>query len=193
MNSSIRLLIAGVLGISCFTGCNDCESDIIQPDITTISLNDLRKTWVGEYEGWDSLMNAKFHILRRLTLYSDSTYTNELGAVIDLPNASKEPAPIEKEAGFYEIAYNDSTNLVEVNYTVLYDSIVDFGTQKFIGYDHKHYYTSDGEEHSDSVYQQTFKIVLGEKDSYQLEGTDSLVYSLDGKGNPIVYLMKVEK
>lgn len=192
MNRCIRFLIVVIIGISCFIGCDKPELDIVQQDQITVNVSDLLKTWVGEYEGWDSLMNAKFQIFRQLTLNPNGTYTNVLGAVIDLPNASKEPAPIEKEAGVYEILYNDSTNFVMLNYIVSYDSIVDFGTQTFIGYDHKHYYTSDGEEHSDSVYQQTFKIIRGEKGTFQLEATDSLMFSLDGKGNPIVYLLKVE-
>lgn len=192
MNYCSRMMIAGMLFLSflLLIACENFESELSQPENVKINVNDLRKTWAGEYEGWDSLMNAKFHIFRRLVLNSDSTYTNVLGAVIDLPNASEEPAPIEKEAGTYVITYNDSTGVVNACFDVAYDSIIDFGTQVFLGYDHKHYYTPDGKEHTDSVYHQSFKIVRGEKGTFQLECVDTLLYSLDGKSDSIIYYMK---
>ena len=81
MNRCIRFLIVVIIGISCFIGCDKPELDIVQQDQITVNVSDLLKTWVGEYEGWDSLMNAKFQIFRQLTLNPNGTYTNVLGAV----------------------------------------------------------------------------------------------------------------
>lgn len=189
-----RHLIVGVSILSLImSSCNKEDFAPKHPQTQSATISDLQKVWVGEYEGWDSLMNAKMKIMRQLALNPDSTYTNVLGAVIDLPNASKEPAPIEKEAGTYEIILDDSAQTATVCFTVAYDSIIDFGTQVFMGYDHKHYRTSDGIEHEDTIYQQYFRILRGKEGSFQLEATDSLMYSIDGNGLPIVYLMNVAR
>ena len=150
------------------------------------------RDWAGAYEGWDSLMNARMEIYQELQLHTDSTYSNLLGAIIEMPNIrkSKEPAPVEKESGRYVMELQDSVCLL--TFAVSYDSVIDFGTQTFIGYPHKHYHALDGSEYDKESYTLAMRVEVGEGGSYRLLTADSTLFSMDGLGNPIPYYLDVK-
>lgn len=187
--------IKSLIGIAFFAFIAfSCDSDdgveAPENDILSVEPSDLQKVWAGEYEGWDSMMNVKMKIQRELSLNPNGTYTNVLGAVIDLPNASKDPAPIEKEAGSYEMAICDS--VCTLTFTVTYDSIVDFGTQVMVGHNGKFFHYPDGREYEQAVYVQHMLIMAGDKGAYRFEATDSMMYSLSEENKPVVYYMDVK-
>lgn len=177
-----------LLTIACIA-CNNEEDEDYFAGVTQITIQQLQKVWYGSYEGWDSLMNAKTLIQKQLELNPDGSYTNNIGGIIYLPNSLNKPKLFEKEAGTYEIEINDTIcNLI---FTVLYDSLVDFGTSSFIGYQKKHYVNLSGEELEKERYLQSMSICRGNNGEYRLCAVDSMIYSLDGKG-PVVYYLNIQ-
>lgn len=168
--------------------CTNDEEVNKVPENKKITINDLQKTWCGAYEGWDSLMNVKTGIQKQLELNADGTYTNFIGGKLFIPN-SKE-GPFESEGGTYTLALMDS--VCEINFTVKFDSLVDFGTQKMIGYNKKHYHTSSGDEYELESYTQRFNIINGDKGSFQLSGNDSTLFDLEGNGKPVTYELRIK-
>lgn len=192
----MRLLQLSVLSFACFSlfSCgSDGDNDIHTSDDDTIriaTLSQIQQTWIGEYEGWDSLQNVKTKIRRQLILNIDSTYTNQIAAMVFVPNQKVEDfSPVEKESGKYSFDEQNHT----VYYHVAYDSIIDFGQQRFIGFTKKQYNRPNGLHYEKEVYTENVKLNHGEKGSVIWETTDSALYSLDGKGSFINYFMNIAK
>lgn len=179
---------------SCLFSCSsDGNNNIFSSEDDTIriaTLSQIQQTWVGEYEGWDSLQNAKTKIRRKLILNVDSTYTNQIAAIVFIPNQKVEDfSPVEKESGKYRFDEHNHT----IYYYVSHDSIIDFGQQRFIGFTKKQYNRPNGLHYEKGVYTENVKLNAGEKGSVIWETTDSALFSLDGKGIVINYFMNIEK
>lgn len=192
----MRLLKLSVLSFAyfCLLSCgSDGDHDINFSDDDTIriaTLSQIQQTWVGEYEGWDSLQNAKTKIRRKLILNVDSTYTNQIAAMVFIPNQKVEDfSPVEKESGKYRFDESNHT----IYYNVAYDSIIDFEQQCFMGFTKKQYNRPNGLHYEREIYTENVKLTPGEKGSVIWETTDSALYSLDGKGRIINYFMNIEK
>lgn len=190
-----------LLLLSCFSmsflgglvsSCHDDEQRPVVPEKVQITVNDLHNSWIGEYEGWDSLMHVKTRIQKQLVLNADSTYTNTIGGIVFMPNASNKPQLFEKEAGTYTVTLKDT--ICVFTFTAKYDSIVDFGRGQLVGYEHKHCHDMKGEEYDLEHYTQTLSVSNAkEQGTFRLLAVDSTLFSLDGKGTPILYYMNVER
>lgn len=144
-------VVALVLGSFMLCACPDPDTDPI-PDPDPIrdfnideshipSSETLQTTWFGEYSGWDAVQEKDTKIGRTLVLNPNGTYTNVIQGSLD----GKELINFESEKGTY--TYNGSTGII--TYTVQYDSLLNYQTQKMIGYAKKHYYSADGNNTDD--------------------------------------------
>lgn len=106
------------------------------------ALSEIQKSWVGEYEGYDSNQKKNTKIKRLLILQPNNSYVNIVQGVL-IESGKSEYVDFEREQGTY--SYNERTKTI--TYTVKSDSILDYGTQKFDGYKGKKYY-----DHTDGNY-----------------------------------------
>lgn len=185
------LVPLGILSSVCLLAACGDEQEMQKPELPPLTLSDLQKNWCTAYEGWDSLMNVRTAIQKRLVLNADSTYTNVLGGIVFLPNVPSVPQLFEIEAGKYEVEIADS--LCIFTFHCLSDSLVDFGAGQLVGYSAKHLHHLDGTESDVEKYIQTVTVRPGENGSYRLHAADSTIFSLDGKGQPVPYDMDIEK
>ena len=158
------------------------------PPVSTMSVDfnyvatlaEIQKTWAGEYEGWDDVQQKNTKIRRLLTLYPNYTYTNVIQGVL-IESGKSDYVDFEHEKGLY--SYNSRTKTI--TYTVVSDSVLDYGKQKFDGYSGKKYY-----DHIDARY--TEEVVFSvEHDRMRSWITkDSYLQSLT-TGTTIVYHMDI--
>lgn len=118
----------------------DAEKNIDDSYSPTIS--EIQKQWAGSYEGYDTNQEQNTKIKRLLTLLPNNTYINIIQGVL-VESGKSDYVDFEHEYGTY--SYNSRTKTI--TYTVQYDSLLDYGTQKFDGYRGKKYY-----DHTDGNY-----------------------------------------
>lgn len=106
----------------------------------------IKKTWRGEYEGWDENQKKNTTISRELKLNPNGTYTNVIaGKMVD--SDKNKFFKFESEGGTY--TYNPSTGVVR--YTVEYDSVLDYKTQNYDVYDQKKYYSKKEKSYTEKA------------------------------------------
>ena len=187
---------------SCITFTASCGSDPIpEPNPDSIidkkefeidetyvpSASVIRNTWVGEYEGFDAKQEAKTTIFRTLTLNPNGTYTNEIKGLL-VKDGKDEKTVFEKEKGTYE--YINGT----IHYTVQYDSLLNYQTQQFIGYNKKHYYSADGNNTSDKAnYTEKAMFSVQKEGKRQWVSKDTYLQQLTDKELDLYFSMDVYK
>lgn len=120
----------------------------------------VQNTWAGEYEGYDAAQEMTTKIKRKLVLNPNRTYVNTIEGIL-VSTGKDEYTAFEKEEGTY--TYDVISGMV--TYTVRYDSLIDYKTQKYTGYRKKHYYSADGKNSDD-------KAIYKEKALFTKIGTD---------------------
>lgn len=198
---NLALFFAGSL---VFCACPDGEpeiDDVIHKDTGKVvglesfeidenytpSRSTILQTWVGEYRGHDAKQEAETTIFRTLTLNPNGTYTNEIKGLL-VKDGKDEKTVFEKEKGTYE--YIDGT----IHYTVQYDSLINYQTQQFIGYNKKHYYSADGNNTSDKAnYTEKAMFSVLKKGKRQWVSKDTYLQQLTDKDLDLYFSMDVYK
>lgn len=123
-------------------GGNDDKIKVFNIDESfTPSTATLQTTWFGEYTGWDDVQEKDATIGRTLILNPNGTYKNTIQGSLD----GKDLINFEVEEGTYTYNAGNGT----LTYTVKYDSLINYQTQKMTGYTKKHYYSADGNNTDD--------------------------------------------
>lgn len=139
----------------------------------------IQDTWLGEYEGWDVHQRTATKIKRLLTLHPDGTYSNLIQGVLTATGKT-DFVDFEREYGTY--TYTGNTRVV--TYTVKSDSLLDFASQQFTGYDKKHYI-----DHETGTYTEPILFTTEKEGRRKWITRDYNLVSMDDKRSPVIYTM----
>ena len=197
MKVKYLLMAAMVLPCAMFTACGDDdggEEDIdnpVKPVTDNVdaekyidssyspTVEEIQKSWTGEYEGWDEHQAKNTKIKRLLTLNANKSYTNIIQGVL-VGSGKDEYVDFEHEQGTY--VYNQRTQTI--TYTVSTDSVLDYGQQKFDGYNGKKYY-----DHTDGNYSEKVSFSYEENKQRSWISHDMYLQSLTDKTINIAFAM----
>ena len=124
---------------------------------------------------------------RRIQLF-ESAYPVQNGISYNSYLLKDEKTVFEKEKGTYE--YINGT----IHYTVQYDSLLNYQTQQFIGYNKKHYYSADGNNTSDKAnYTEKAMFSVQKEGKRQWVSKDTYLQQLTDKELDLYFSMDVYK
>ena len=156
MKIKFLLMAAFVLPCAMFTACGDDDNPPKEKKIIKSyfdgTIDDgfipaesyMWKTWVGEYQGWDAKQEKNTTIRRRLTLFANGTYKNEIAGKL-IASGKDEFFKFEAEGGQYK--YSNGV----VTYTCDYDSVLKYREQSYERYSMKHYNSKEEKTYTEKV------------------------------------------
>ncbi len=162
----------------------DVEDDTYQIDMSfSPTLDYLQGSWLGEYEGWDPIMRTVTKIRRKLTLSPDGTYKNRIQGVMVVTGRT-DFVDFEHEEGTYTIGTDPASARFTITYNVTADSLLDFGSQRLIGYTKKHFY-----DHEVASYTETPRFTKEMEGKRKWITQDNSLVSIEDETSPVVYSM----